>query len=171
MGNYFATLHSMWEELDHYETGKPICPADAVAYKDKMEINRIFEFLARLNEEFELACVNILSRCTLPSLNEVYALAQSEKSKKNVIHQYSSGTLERSALTSIPVFQKGGKNVFKKEKTPWKGGPIDKDKLCCSHCGKMRHIKDNCWDLITDLKNSASLEICEQTQSHLKTRI
>lgn len=56
----------MWEELDHYETYKPICLADAVAYKDKMEINRTFEFLAGLNEDFKLVCVNNLGKDTLP---------------------------------------------------------------------------------------------------------
>lgn len=57
-----------------------------MAYKDKMERNRIFEFLARLNEDFELVCVNILSKPTILSLNEVYTLAQSEDSRKNVMH-------------------------------------------------------------------------------------
>jgi len=25
---------------------------------------------------------------------------------------------------------------------------MDKDKLKCSHCGKMRHMKENCWNLV-----------------------
>lgn len=69
----------MWEELDHYETYKPICRANVVMYKNKMERNRIFEFLAGMNEEFELVRVNILSRGTLLSLNEEYALARALK--------------------------------------------------------------------------------------------
>lgn len=72
------------------------------------------------------------------------------------MHQYAFGPSERSALASTP-FQKGGKNSFKKpfrsnhedkENILWKGGSIDKDKLHCSHCGKMSHTCENCWDLI-----------------------
>lgn len=123
-----------------------------------MERNRIFEFLTGLNEEFELVCVNNLSRRTLPSLNEVYAPTQSEEIRKNVMQQYSSGTPEKSSLAFAPVFQNEGKSVFKKEKTSWKRRPIDNNKFCCNHCGKMRHTKDNCWDLIGQLEKFSKPE-------------
>lgn len=65
----------MWGEFDHYETIKPACPKDAIAYKEKMERNQNFEFLAGLNADFEVVRVHIMSRDVLPSLNEVYAFA------------------------------------------------------------------------------------------------
>lgn len=37
LGSYFSTLRSMWGELDHYETYQPICQADAISYKEKIE--------------------------------------------------------------------------------------------------------------------------------------
>ena len=93
LGSYFVTLQSMWEELDHYETFKP-CQNDLVTYKRKMEHTRIFEFLARLNDDFKLVRVHIRSAYALPSLNEVHAFSQSEESKKSVMQQYSSGIPE-----------------------------------------------------------------------------
>lgn len=40
-----------------------------------------------------------------------------------------------------------------REKIPWKSDPIDKDKLKCSHCGKMTHMKESCWDFVGRPKN------------------
>lgn len=102
----------MWEELDHYETYQPKCQPDATSCKEKTERKRIFEFLAGLNDDFELVWINILSRGTLSSLNEVYALAETEESWKYVMHHYSFGTPERSELASTPMLQKGGKSNF-----------------------------------------------------------
>lgn len=91
------------------------------------------------------------------------------------MRQYSSGTPKRSALISISAPQKGSKNSFKKpfrsdssdkEKIPWKSNPIDKDKLKCSHCRKMRHTKENNWNLVRWFKNSASLDPWKLTQFH-----
>lgn len=65
----------MWKKLDHNETYKLVCQKDAMAYKEKMERIRIFEFLVGLNADFELVWVNILSRDHLPSLLEVYTFA------------------------------------------------------------------------------------------------
>lgn len=99
----------MCEEVDHSKIYKPVCQADGVSYKEKVERNRIFEFLVGLNYNFELVRVNILSRDTLPSLNEVYAFVQSEESKKHVIQQYSSRAPEQSALIITVALPKGGK--------------------------------------------------------------
>lgn len=117
LDNYFATLRSIWEELNHYEIYKPKCQTDAMTYKEKIERGKLFEFLVALNDEFELVCINILSRGQLPSLNEAYALAQGEESKKNVMDQYASRPPKRSALVSTP-FQKEGKSSFKKPFRP-----------------------------------------------------
>lgn len=75
----------MWEDLDHYETFKPAYQKDAVSYKEKMEHTKIFEFLARLNADFEQIRVHIPSRDVLHSLNEMYAFAQSEENRKSVM--------------------------------------------------------------------------------------
>lgn len=156
----------MWEELHHYETYKPTCQKDAVAYKEKMEWTRIFEFLVGLNVDFELIRVNILSIDRLPSLLDVYAFFLSEESMKNVMQQYSSRIPNRFALVSTLVSHKGGKSGFKKpfrlstndkEKISWRLGPIDKDKLKCSHYGKTRHAKENCWDLVGWLEKFSRL--------------
>lgn len=73
------------------------------------------------------------------------------------MQQYSYSTPEPSALISTPTPRKGGKSGFKKpfksgyddkEKLNWRSAPVDKDKLKCNHCGKMRHIKENRWDLV-----------------------
>lgn len=74
------------------------------------------------------------------------------------MHQYQPpNSSESSALVSTLPNQKGSKSGLKKPFKPtmddrenpnWRPSPIDKDKLKCSHCGKMRQTRENCWDLI-----------------------
>lgn len=104
----------MWEELNHYETYNPVYQKDTVAYEEKIERTRIFEFLTGLNFNFELIRVNILSKDNLPSLLKVYTFAQSEENMENVMQQYSSKIPERTTLVSTLVLHKGGKSGFKK---------------------------------------------------------
>lgn len=81
---------------------------DSVSYKEKVERTIIFEFLARLNAEFKLVQIHILSQDELPTLNEVCAFSQSENSHQTVMHQYNSySSSQWSTLASTPAPQKG----------------------------------------------------------------
>lgn len=91
------------------------------------------------------------------------------------MQQYAYGIPKRSVLVSTPISHKGGKSGFKKsfrlvandrEKIPCRFGPINKNKLKCSHYGKTRHTKENCWDLVGHPKNSARVDLCEKIQLH-----
>lgn len=126
MGTYFAALQSMWEELDHYETYRPACSQDVVAYNAKVKRTHIFEFLTGLNAEFELVRVHILSRDTLPSLNEIYAFVQSEDSRHSVMQQYSPSTAERSALVTTSASQRSAKGYAQKKTFNTSFGDQDK---------------------------------------------
>lgn len=58
-------------------------PIDKELYRKQTECNRIFEFLIRLNSEFELSRVQILSKDDLPSLSQVYPKVQGEESRSD----------------------------------------------------------------------------------------
>lgn len=46
-------LKSLWQELDHYQCLKMTCSEDAALLKRFVEKERIFEFLAGLNVEYD----------------------------------------------------------------------------------------------------------------------
>jgi hypothetical protein len=79
---YYNTMKSFWLELDYYQDFKMQCSDDVVILKKYMEIERIFEFLAGLNIEFDQVRVQILGKESLPLLNEVLSLIRAEEGRR-----------------------------------------------------------------------------------------
>ena len=50
---YANILKILWQELDHYQCLKMMCSEDAALLKRFVEKERIFEFLAGLNVEYD----------------------------------------------------------------------------------------------------------------------
>ena len=80
---YIAELQHLWSELDFYRSFKAYYANDATEFKKIIDEERIFDFLVRLNEEFDLIRVQILGRSSdLPPLNQVFSLILSEKTHR-----------------------------------------------------------------------------------------
>ncbi|KAL0406119.1 UNVERIFIED_CONTAM: hypothetical protein Slati_3925800 [Sesamum latifolium] len=95
---YYNMMKSFWLELVHYQSIKMKCTDNVVMLKDFVEKDRIFEFIAGLNAEFDQIHIQILGRETLPSLSETFAIIRAEKSRRIVM--LDSHTLEGSAMIS-----------------------------------------------------------------------
>ena len=67
---YANLLQNQWQELDYYRTIDLKCSDCAVAVKRFIERDRVYDFLAGLNSEFDLVRIQILGRPEVPSLNE-----------------------------------------------------------------------------------------------------
>ncbi|KAL0410896.1 UNVERIFIED_CONTAM: hypothetical protein Slati_3679300 [Sesamum latifolium] len=61
---YYNMMKSFWLELDHYQSIKMKCTNDAVMLKNFVEKDRIFEFIADLNAEFDQIHIQLLGRET-----------------------------------------------------------------------------------------------------------
>ena len=55
------------------------CSKDAIIYQEFLEKERLFDFLAGLNGEFDQVRVQILGRDPLPSLNEAFSIVRGEE--------------------------------------------------------------------------------------------
>jgi len=82
---YYNTMKSFWLELDYYQDFKMQCSDDAAILKNYVERERIFEFLAGLNIEFDQMRVQILGKESLPSLNEVFSAIRAEEGRRTVM--------------------------------------------------------------------------------------
>ena len=137
---YFTTLTSLWQTLDHFQDFTPACAADAESYQKLIERDRIFKFLAGLNREYDQIRCSVLGMDPLPSLREAFAYVQNEESRRTTM--LSSNLTDRSALVSVP--QHDGRNQS------WNGRNTytdEKDKLFCDHCQVPRHTRETCWKL------------------------
>ncbi|KAF3795709.1 hypothetical protein EJ110_NYTH04380 [Nymphaea thermarum] len=79
VADFYAALKSKWEDLDYYSDDTWDCPQDQVRHLTKEWENRVFLFLAGLNEDFEGIRRQILNSDRLPSIEEVYSRVEAEE--------------------------------------------------------------------------------------------
>ncbi|KAK3417008.1 hypothetical protein EUGRSUZ_H02766 [Eucalyptus grandis] len=77
---YYDLMRGIWLEIDHNLNIQMRCPEDTNTLRNHMERDRIFEFLASLNANFDQIRVQILGKKRLPSLNEVFSTIRGEES-------------------------------------------------------------------------------------------
>ena len=143
---YANLLQNLWQELDHYRCIKTKCADDAVILKKFIEKDRVYDFLAGLNIEFDQVRVQILSKEELPPLNEVISLIRAEESRRGIMLE--SPTVEGSALVS-------NNRRITSSSAPWneESSQTDSSKtsyldtLFCTYCKKSRHTREKCWKL------------------------
>ncbi|GAV56980.1 LOW QUALITY PROTEIN: UBN2_3 domain-containing protein, partial [Cephalotus follicularis] len=75
---YANTLQNLWQELDHYRIFEMKCPEDAATLKIFIEKDRVYDFLAGLNPEFDQVKIQILRKEEIPSLEETSNLSRRE---------------------------------------------------------------------------------------------
>ncbi|XP_057502391.1 uncharacterized protein LOC130786162 [Actinidia eriantha] len=138
---YFTSLTGLWQTFDHYQDWNPICAADIASYQKLVERDRIFKFLAGLNQEYDPIRCRVLGMEPLPSLRETFAYVQNEESRR--MSMLSIVTHDRSALISTPQYN--GWNQPRNISTDRL--PDEKDKLFCDHCQRTRHTRETCWKL------------------------
>lgn len=141
---YSSSLQVLWQELDHYQCIQMRCVTDAAILRRFLDKDRIYDFLAGLNIEFDAVRVQILGKEDLPSLNETIAIVRAEEGRRSVMLETHGG--EGSAMVT--------KGTGLKESSPYQ--PVvqatatsrsARDSLFCTYCKKHRHTREQCWKL------------------------
>lgn len=107
-----------------------------------IEEERIYEFLGRLNSEYDPVWIQIFGKEPLPSLQEGFSYIQNEESRRSTMFHSSSQT--QSAL--VGTSQRTLRDNFRVRDS----GKIadatsdDRDKLFCYHCNRSRHTWETC---------------------------
>ena len=96
---YFNMLRGLWQDLDLFNDYEWKNTDDCNYFKKMVENSRIFNFLARLNVEFDEVRGRIIGWQPLPSLGEVFSEVCREESQRNVmLGKKLSKPLENSTL-------------------------------------------------------------------------
>ncbi|KAK6932088.1 Retrotransposon Copia-like, N-terminal [Dillenia turbinata] len=118
-----AQIYELWN--------KAVCPKDVIKFQKLVEKERIYDFLAGLNMEYDQIWVQVLGKDPLPSLRQTYSYVQQEESRRSaMIHTVS---VEKAGLVS--------KTTREQTKTG-DSSTSNKDQLKCDYCGKPGHTKD-----------------------------
>ncbi|XP_027180646.1 uncharacterized protein LOC113779297 [Coffea eugenioides] len=121
---YANLLQNLWQELDQYRCVQMVCSEDAATLKSFIEKDRVYDFLAGLNVEFDQVRIQILGKERLSSLNETISLIRAEENRREVMLEPK--TLEGSAMISTKS---------------------NKDTIWCTYCKKSSHTRDDCFKL------------------------
>ncbi|XP_010243657.1 PREDICTED: uncharacterized protein LOC104587658 [Nelumbo nucifera] len=108
---------------------------DAQTHRKHIETNRVFEFLAGLNSEYDIVRQQILTRDSV-ALSQAYFLVHSEETRRKVMMQPQPLT---PALVAVKP-KTGGDSERDRKKE-------DKRDVVCEHCKKPKHTKETCWKL------------------------
>nr|CAD1822861.1 unnamed protein product [Ananas comosus var. bracteatus] len=137
IAQYFSELSSLWQELDYYQDFNAECPSDATKFQKLMEKERVYDFLAGLQAEYDPIRVQVLGRDPFPSLCQTYAFVQQKESRNVMLHQIVP---EISALISNTTL----KSIKGPQHRASDQGVLDKDLIKYDYCGRTRHTRETC---------------------------
>ncbi|KAA0047348.1 reverse transcriptase [Cucumis melo var. makuwa] len=109
-------------------------PNDNTQYAKLEEVDRVYDFLTRLNPKFDTICDRILGQRPLPSLIEVCFEVCLEEDRTNAMGVLTTPTINSAAFNARSSNHDSDKNNGKSI-------PV------CEHCKKQWHTKDQCWKL------------------------
>ncbi|KAF3778826.1 hypothetical protein EJ110_NYTH42861 [Nymphaea thermarum] len=124
---FYAALKTKWEELDYHVTDEWKCGSDHSLYWEKEWMDRTFLFLGGLRDEFEAIRSQILNGDEIPGIEEVYARVESEEQHRQVMH-LTTGSVPAAFVSRA-------------------SGTVQRPARRCTHCNKLGHSADFCWDL------------------------
>ncbi|KAF3794129.1 hypothetical protein EJ110_NYTH08168 [Nymphaea thermarum] len=133
VADFYAALKSKWEALDYHSDLTWKCPQDQLQYMTKEWENRVFLFLSGLNDDSENIRCQILNFDEAFSIGDVYARVEAEEQRRLVSSdrkwEEQSAFVSRASVGSSRSSRK------------------------CTHCKKLGHTVDFCWDLHPEKKN------------------
>ncbi|KAG0492319.1 hypothetical protein HPP92_005717 [Vanilla planifolia] len=106
----YSKANDAAQELDHYRVFEMKSPEDAAILKKFIEKDRVYEFLAGLNPEFDQVRIQILGKEETPPLEETISLVRAEESRRGVMLQPQ--TLDGSALVAKANHREKGRRTL-----------------------------------------------------------
>ncbi|XP_048227600.1 uncharacterized protein LOC125369430 [Ricinus communis] len=138
VSQYANLLQNLWQEMDQYWCVQMLCSEDAATLKCFIEKDRVYDFLAGLNVEFDQVRVQILGKERFPSLNETISLIRAEENRREVMLEPK--TLEGLAMISTKSNNKEARIGNGRTES-------NKDTVWCTYCKNPRHMREDCFKL------------------------
>ncbi|XP_047952934.1 uncharacterized protein LOC125198663 [Salvia hispanica] len=161
---YYRRIHGLWVSVDETQKSPVTCCDKGVRqFRQFSSEKRLIKFLTGLNGEFDGIRRDILKLEPYPSVEEAYVYVKREAARRKIMPPASSSltgdpSSARSADASSGEIgygfgaQKDRPNNRNGPRPPPAGGAShqtrtkpDKSKLWCSHCGKNKHTRENCF--------------------------
>jgi len=136
VSEYYHKLNVMWRQLDQI-LQLPTCVCEASReFNDFNSMIKLMKFLMGLGSVYQHVRTHLLIKEVLPTVKEAFAIVSREESHRNSGNNSKKGQ-------SLAFVSKTNKNFeFKK------GNKVSNQNLKCTHCNKIGHSVDKCFEII-----------------------
>ncbi|KAL9401218.1 hypothetical protein Peur_005067 [Populus x canadensis] len=97
---YYAELNSVWQEIDKRRPIKMICAADLRTRQEEIQKDRIYDFLAGLDEVFDSIRSDLLYKKSVPRIEKCFNTIRRE-AQRQVTMLRAKNTGEGSSIAMI----------------------------------------------------------------------
>ncbi|XP_057516442.1 uncharacterized protein LOC130797733 isoform X1 [Amaranthus tricolor] len=140
---YYSKLTGVWKEIDRRSPNPMNSPEDKTTYNQITQQNRLYQFLAGVDETLDKDRWDILNREPLPTPEEAFAIIRREINRRGIM---STEPPKPSQIESSGIG--GGFTVRGRTEKPNFRRDDEKSGLRCTHCGGARHTKKGCFEII-----------------------
>ena len=139
---FYGKLTTIWKEIDRRQPNPMVHAEDITIFNTYIQKQRLFQFLAGINETFDKEKRDLLNQEPLPTVETAYATIRREISRRGIMtHASSLGNNPSEIGSGLAVKHHRSNPSFRRDME-------DKTYLKCSHCGGSRHTKEGCFKII-----------------------
>ena len=113
-------------------------PEDIITYNRLIQQNRLYQFLAGINETFDKDRRDLLLQNPLPTVEEAYASIRREIMRRAVMIKEPLSDFESSGTGGVFNVKGRSEKLYRQD---------DKSHVRCTHCGGTRHTKHECFKI------------------------
>ncbi|KAJ0837838.1 putative transcription factor interactor and regulator CCHC(Zn) family [Helianthus annuus] len=136
VSDYYHRLNTMWKQFDDM-VQLPSCSCDASKeFNDFNQLIKLMQFLMGLDDVYQPVRTNLLTRDPLPSIKTAFSIISREES-----HRGGTTPVKGQNVGFVSKSNKVYENKKKFNKGP-------NPNLKCTHCHKLGHIIDRCYELV-----------------------
>ncbi|KAB2617626.1 hypothetical protein D8674_013495 [Pyrus ussuriensis x Pyrus communis] len=133
--------------MDQRRPIRMVCAVDLKTLREEVQIDRVYAFLAGLDDVFDKVRSDILRTQPLPSVEEVFSVVRREAQRHATMMGGSNnqGGLPSMAMISRPTGINRSSNSSNQSLNSRPFNRENKDDLKCTLCGQTRHTEDTCF--------------------------
>ncbi|XP_011070159.1 uncharacterized protein LOC105155873 [Sesamum indicum] len=146
--SYLTKVKKLWNELfclapsPKCTCGGCSCGINA-AIGEMYSSMQLMQFLMGLHENFDKEKTQLLMMDPLPDLERAFSIIFAVEQQRNVQIQLTDST--NNAAYQVTLSENKDKGGYKQ--TQKRRSFIDKRSMVCTHCNKIRHLRDTCFQL------------------------
>ncbi|KAG6424722.1 hypothetical protein SASPL_115142 [Salvia splendens] len=160
---YWGDLQQLWIKIDARTPCPYTCCEKGInTYKKETEIKRLYQFLSGLDDKYDALRRELLKQSPEPSAEDAFGIVKQEETRTGIWKP--SNPMPDSEIGAGFGGRAGGPPPQRRHYTRTPPPPrdrgrsttdylsnrprIDKSKLVCSHCGKPKHTRETCFEVV-----------------------